>query len=76
MGTSEFLGAVEDYLARTGTAPSRFGAEALGDRGFVAGLRRGRSCTTRVVERVVAFMRANPGGVPPGGAVRGGGDRP
>ena len=38
--------------------PSRFGFEALGDYGFVRGLRAGRSPRLATVERVAAWMDA------------------
>jgi len=53
-----FCDRVEDFLARTGMAPSRFGAEACNDRRFVFDLRAGRSPYLRTIEKVEAYMAA------------------
>lgn len=47
---------IELYLRRTKLAPSRFGLEALGDPGFVFGVRAGRKVRDRTAERVHAWL--------------------
>lgn len=54
----EFRDRVEGFLARSGMAPSTFGAEACNDRGFVFGLRAGRSPHLKTVEKVEAYIAA------------------
>ena len=49
---------VEKYLRRNGTAPTRFGRDALGDPRFVFDLRNGRDPRPQTVERVLAFLEA------------------
>jgi hypothetical protein len=51
---------VEDYLRRTGMNASDLGRFAIGDTGFVLELRRGRSPRLRTVDKVLAWMEANP----------------
>ena len=56
----ELLWLIERHLRQTGTPPSRFGRDVLGDPGFVAGLRSGREprdTTTRKVTAYLAGMR-------------------
>ena len=55
--TEQFLAAIEGYLARTGTKPSEFGRQAIGDPSLVLNLRRGRSPTLATADRVLAFIR-------------------
>lgn len=55
-----FTAKIEAYLAATGMAPATFGLEALNDRGFVLRLRAGRSPTLETVDKVLAWMAANP----------------
>jgi hypothetical protein len=50
------LSAIERHLRETGTPPSRFGREAMGDPGFVASLRRGREPRDGTVRRVAAYL--------------------
>lgn len=52
------LSTIERYLRETGTPPSRFGRDALGDPGFVAGLRRGREPRDATLRRVGAYIAA------------------
>ena len=68
-----FAARVEDFLATTGLAPSTFGAEACGDRNFVADLRDGmepRAARRKKIEDFMAGYRlpgsasANPNGSP------------
>ena len=49
---------VDEFLARTGMAPTRFGIEALSDGGLVKGMREGRSLSLRNAEKLVNFMAA------------------
>lgn len=48
---------VERYLKRTGTKPSNFGREAMGDPGFVFQLRRGREPFPQTVDRVERYLK-------------------
>ncbi len=50
----QFRDAVEDWLKRTGMAPARLGADALGDPSFVLRLRRGRVPRMRSQESLMA----------------------
>jgi hypothetical protein len=49
---------VEKYLRHNGTAPTRFGRDALGDPRFVFDLRNGRDPRPQTVERVRAYLEA------------------
>ena len=60
--TTALRGAIAEFIARHGLSPRRFGAAALGDPGFVAGLARGRSPFLSTADRVLAFMGAEPAG--------------
>ena len=48
----------EDFLRRTRLTPSEFGVRVIGDRKFCGCLRRGRSPTLTIVDRVPAFMES------------------
>lgn len=50
------LSTVERYLRESGVPASRFGRDAMGDPGFVAGLRRGREPRDGTVRRVAAYL--------------------
>lgn len=54
---------VERHLSASGTSPSRFGRDAVGDPGFVADLRSGRQPRAATVDRITAFLdeREGPG---------------
>lgn len=54
----DLLWLVERHLRETGTPPSRFGRDALGDPGFVTGLRRGREPRDSTTKRVTAYLNA------------------
>ena len=47
---------VEKYLRQNGTAPTRFGRDALGDPRFVFDLRNGRDPRPGTIARVRAFL--------------------
>lgn len=49
---------VERYLRHSGTAPTRFGREAVRDPRFVFDLRQGREPRARVAERVSLYLDA------------------
>jgi predicted transcriptional regulator len=53
-----FRDRVENFLERTGMAPSRFGKEACNDRRFVFDIREGRSPHIRTIEKVEAYIAA------------------
>ncbi|MGE5721573.1 MAG: hypothetical protein ACM3YM_03855 [Sphingomonadales bacterium] len=47
---------IERHLRASGTAPSRFGRDAVGDPGFVTDLRSGRQPRAATVSRVITFL--------------------
>ncbi len=51
-----FLNDIDLYLDRNGLEPSAFGKLALGDPNFIFDLKKGRSPSTRTMEKVRAFM--------------------
>ena len=56
--TEPFERCIADFLRRTRLTPSEFGERAIGGRQFCGCLRRGRSPTLRIVDRVLAFMES------------------
>ena len=56
---SELLREVEEYLARAGLSPTRFGRIVLHDPRFVFDLRAGRRPRHRVHGKVTAYLMAN-----------------
>ncbi len=52
---------IERFLRQTGTTPTRFGREAVGDPCFVFEVRRGRRCGLKILERVYSYMIARDG---------------
>lgn len=56
---------VERYLEATGMDPTTFGVKALKDPNFVFQLRTGRCPRAKTLEKVSAFMAANPPAEPP-----------
>ena len=57
---TELRALVRAHLERSGLSGRRFGAEALGDPGFVASLAKGRRLTLKTADRVLAFVGAAP----------------
>ena len=55
------LGRVERYLRRSGTAPTRFGRDAVRDPRFVFDLRRGREPRESTRRRVFEFLDQHEG---------------
>ena len=53
---------VEHYLRRSGTAPTRFGRDAVSDPRFVFDLRNGREPRPATAARVAAFLEAREDG--------------
>lgn len=51
------LRAIEQHLRHTGTPPTRFGREAVGDPRFVNDLRRGREPRPATEKRVRAYLQ-------------------
>ena len=51
-----FLSEIERFLEGTGLEPTSLGKQALGDPNFVFDLRKGRSPSTRTVDKVRAWM--------------------
>jgi len=50
------LRSIEQHLRQTGTAPTRFGRDAVGDPRFVEDLRRGREPRGSTEQRVRAYL--------------------
>lgn len=59
--TEQFHAAIEAYLEQTGTKPSDFGRQAVGDPNLVRNLRGGRSPTLATADRVMTFIRQRAG---------------
>lgn len=53
---NDMLIEINRFLARTGMAPTRLGRLALGDPGFVAGVRAGRKVYGETAAKVRVFM--------------------
>jgi hypothetical protein len=49
---------IEQHLRRTGTPPTRFGRNAVGDPRFVRDLRNGREPRTETDRRVRAYIQS------------------
>lgn len=54
--SEKFLFEIEEFLSKAGMRPTVFGKDALGDPGFVFGLRKGRSPSLKTMDRVQSFM--------------------
>jgi sulfate adenylyltransferase subunit 2 len=54
-----FLAEIETFLSTSATDATALGKQALGDPSFVFDLRKGRSPSTRTIEKLRAFIRAN-----------------
>ncbi len=52
------LARIEAYLRKTGTPPTRFGRDAVRDPRLVHDLRRGRTASDRMAERVTAYIES------------------
>lgn len=52
----QFRDHVERYLAKSGMAPTKFGIEAVRDPRFVFDLREGRSCGSKLMDRINAWI--------------------
>ena len=52
-----FLADIEQFLEQAGIDPTGLGKQAMGDPSFVFDLRKGRSPSTRTMDRVRAWMR-------------------
>jgi hypothetical protein len=50
------LRAIEHHLRRTGTPPTRFGRDAVGDPRFVIDLRNGREPRAHTEQRVRSYL--------------------
>lgn len=53
---ADLLTEIEAFCARAGMSPRAFGDQALGDRGLVTNLRKGRDLRTTTKNRIKAFM--------------------
>ena len=47
---------IDLYLKQSGTAPARFGRDAIGDPNLMRDLRNGRELRARTAERLIAFL--------------------
>lgn len=56
MTDAELLAAVEDFLARSGMKPTRFGREVMADGALVQHLRAGRSLSLTNANKLLTFM--------------------
>ena len=54
---SQVIAQIDDFLVRHGMAPTRFGREATGEPQLIDSIRRGRSPSLKVLERIAEFMR-------------------
>ena len=54
---SAFLTEIEGFLTKTGLDPSSLGKQALGDPSFISDLRKGRSPSTRTIEKIRSWIR-------------------
>ena len=61
MTAQELLAEISDYCRQTGLAESTFGRRAVNDGKLANRLRNGGRITTETVDRIHAFMSANPG---------------
>ena len=61
-----FLAEIENFLSSAGVDPSVLGKQALGDPNFVFDLRKGRSPSTRTIDKVRSWIaqQAAPAGAP------------
>jgi sulfate adenylyltransferase subunit 2 len=53
------LAEIEKFLSASGTDATALGKQALGDPSFVFDLRKGRSPSTRTIEKLRSYIRAN-----------------
>lgn len=53
----EILEKIEGFLGRHQMRPTRFGRDATGEPQLIESMRRGRSPSLKVLERVAEFMR-------------------
>jgi sulfate adenylyltransferase subunit 2 len=58
-----FLAEIEQFLSTSATDATNLGKQALGDPSFVFDLRKGRSPSTRTIEKLRSWINAN--GAPP-----------
>ena len=54
------LSVIEKHLRRSGTPPTRFGRDVVGDPRFVLDLRNGRQPRERTILRVGAYLAGLP----------------
>lgn len=54
---AELLCRVEQFLNRTGMAPTRFGREVMGEASLVSRLKDGRSLSLRNANKVISFIQ-------------------
>ena len=54
--SEQFAERVEAFLRASGSKPTEFGRQAIGDASFILNLRRGRSPTLATVDKVLAYI--------------------
>ncbi len=52
----QVLGTIEEFLDRHGMKPTRFGALATGEPQLISSIRKGRSPSLKVLQRIRTFM--------------------
>ena len=62
--TDPILADILAFCERHNVAPSRFGADAVGDRALVTNLKDGREVRSTTRARIKAFMDGFPDGAP------------
>lgn len=58
--SQQFRDQIEGYLTESGMDPTNFGRAVMGDPRFVFDLRKGRAPSSRTMDRVCAWIEANP----------------
>lgn len=56
----QFRDSIERYLTTAKMKPTAFGVAAMKDPNFVFAVRDGRACSIKTMDRVLAWMDANP----------------
>jgi len=64
MTDADLLSRIDNFLERTGMAPSRFGREAMREGQLIDSLRKGRSLSLANANRVLKFMADHEASLP------------
>ena len=57
--TQQFLDKVESAIETLDMDPTCFGRDAMNDPNFVFDLRKGRAASSKTMDRVIAWIKAN-----------------